>query len=120
MQKPLKIVHVSGLDGASFNIPSYQRGYRWETKQVHALLNDIIEFDSSNEPFYCLQPLVVVKNEALSGKDGQNVVYDVIVVSEKWRVLYISDVQFYKDLAHVRAKFVFATISLLTEPGQKR
>ena len=89
MQKPLKIVHVSDLDGARFNIPSYQRGYRWETKQVHALLNDIIEFGSSNEPFYCLQPLVVVKNESLSGEDGQNVVYDVIDGQQRLTTLFL-------------------------------
>ena len=28
----------------SFNIPSYQRGYRWEKENVEALLNDVQEF----------------------------------------------------------------------------
>ena len=63
MSKSLKVIHISDLNGVQFNIPGYQRGYRWETKHVHALLKDILEFDSSSEPFYCLQPLVVVKNE---------------------------------------------------------
>ena len=45
-----------------FFIPSYQRGYRWDEKQVKDLLEDICSF--SNEypqvsPFYCLQPSVV-------------------------------------------------------------
>lgn len=45
-----------------FFIPSYQRGYRWDEKQVKDLLEDICSF--SNEypqvsPFYCLQPIVV-------------------------------------------------------------
>ena len=28
----------------NFNIPYYQRGYRWEEKQVNDLLNDLQEF----------------------------------------------------------------------------
>ena len=43
-----------------FVIPSYQRGYRWEEKQVIDLLNDINEFAKQNkEDSYYLQPLVV-------------------------------------------------------------
>lgn len=45
-----------------FFIPSYQRGYRWSTQQVNELLNDIWDFSkkkSSNEEFYCLQPIIV-------------------------------------------------------------
>ena len=38
----LKIAHVSDLSGMYFNIPDYQRGYRWETKQVQELLNDLL------------------------------------------------------------------------------
>lgn len=43
-----------------FVIPSYQRGYRWEEKQVIDLLEDICEFAKQNkEDSYYLQPLVV-------------------------------------------------------------
>lgn len=43
-----------------FVIPSYQRGYRWEEKQVTDLLEDINEFAKQNaEDSYYLQPLVV-------------------------------------------------------------
>lgn len=49
-----------------FNIPYYQRGYRWTPKQVNDLLNDIYEFQRKDEKasgeFYCLQPIVVLKN----------------------------------------------------------
>lgn len=51
------------LDGSHlFYIPSYQRGYRWDKKQVEDLLNDIYLFSRetpSVNPFYCLQPIVV-------------------------------------------------------------
>lgn len=54
------------LDGKHhFSIPSYQRGYRWDKMQVEDLLKDIWNFakDKHNgETFYCLQPIVVKKN----------------------------------------------------------
>lgn len=50
-----------------FNIPTYQRGYRWDKKQVVDLLEDIYEFMQKGNPqegeFYCLQPVVVKRNE---------------------------------------------------------
>ncbi len=60
----------------SFLIPAYQRGYRWTTMQVDALLNDIWEFArtpaSSQSAFYCLQPVVVIqKGSNWEVVDGQ-------------------------------------------------
>lgn len=59
-----------------FLIPAYQRGYRWTTMQVEALLNDIWEFArtpaSSQSAFYCLQPVVVIqKGSNWEVVDGQ-------------------------------------------------
>ncbi len=49
-----------------FIIPSYQRGYRWDSEQVNKLLNDLNEYkaartdgDSTIGDFYCLQPIIV-------------------------------------------------------------
>ena len=56
-----------------YNIPSYQRGYRWTELHVKALLEDIDNFlQNQNKPgaineSYCLQPIVVV---AQSDEDG--------------------------------------------------
>lgn len=67
------------LDGNHhFIIPSYQRGYRWEERQIIDLLNDIYEFqeeikkktENKTGEFYCLQPIVVLNQ-------GQN----------KWEVI---------------------------------
>ena len=70
----LSLKTVGDLHDHSFFIPSYQRGYRWEKDQVLALMNDLHDFEkrSNNDPkkFYCLQPLVVMKQ----GKDGWEVV----------------------------------------------
>lgn len=52
------------LDGSyHFFIPSYQRGYRWDEKEVTDLLEDIWEFAKNAKygEFYCLQPIVVEK-----------------------------------------------------------
>jgi len=49
-----------------FYIPAYQRGYRWTSRQVEDLLNDILEFhlkEKSLSEFYCLQPVVVKRAE---------------------------------------------------------
>lgn len=44
-----------------FLIPEYQRGYRWEKRQVEELLNDLVNYlnNSKSSQFYCLQPIVV-------------------------------------------------------------
>ena len=56
------------LDGEhNFHIPSYQRGYRWDKKQVEDLLKDIWDFARDDEKkktdFYCLQPIVVKEQD---------------------------------------------------------
>jgi uncharacterized protein with ParB-like and HNH nuclease domain len=56
-------------DKHHFFIPSYQRGYRWDQRQVEDLLKDIYDFAKKTEKkltdFYCLQPIVVKRNENL-------------------------------------------------------
>ena len=63
MDNELNLKPIGALLDFSFNIPAYQRGYRWKGNyQVKDLLNDIggYNIDSSNpDAFYCLQPIVV-------------------------------------------------------------
>lgn len=61
----LEMKTISDLLDEQFFIPAYQRGYRWTTRQVTDLLNDIKEFQykAKKNEFYCLQPIVVKKNE---------------------------------------------------------
>lgn len=56
------------LDGKNyFYVPCYQRGYRWNRKQVEELLSDLYSFrkqydrdkTASVGNFYCLQPIIV-------------------------------------------------------------
>jgi len=60
--------------GQVYNIPEYQRGYKWTEQQVEQLLKDIHEFetDGDNDLFYCLQNITLVeKEENLNVVDGQ-------------------------------------------------
>lgn len=84
----LQIAHVGDLDGMRFNIPDYQRGYRWETKQINELLDDLLEFDKSKAgAFYCLQPLVVVENDKLSSANKK--VFDVIDGQQRLTTIFL-------------------------------
>ncbi len=68
---------VGEVEG-EFVIPSYQRGYRWEQKQVETLLNDIM--DNGDKP-YCLQPVVVRKRD-----DGK---FELIDGQQRLTTIYI-------------------------------
>ncbi len=74
---------------AKFNIPSYQRGYRWEERQVTELLDDwkefidTIESDKGRGQFYCLQPIVVRRNPQ------QPAIYDVIDGQQRLTTIYL-------------------------------
>lgn len=61
----LEMKPISDLLDEQFFIPAYQRGYRWTKRQVTDLLNDLKEFQqkAKKQEFYCLQPIVVKKNE---------------------------------------------------------
>ncbi|MGO4771111.1 DUF262 domain-containing protein [Flavobacterium sp. W22_SRS_FK3] len=55
-----------------FNIPLYQRGYKWESKHVIKLLNDIYNFEHADTKFYCLQNITIVqKDNYFNVIDGQ-------------------------------------------------
>jgi hypothetical protein len=49
---------VNKIEGV-FEVPSYQRGYRWGTEEVERLLNDIYSLHGNEVRGYCLQPIVV-------------------------------------------------------------
>lgn len=83
-----KILNFYHLLNYVFNIPEYQRGYRWEKKQVEDLLNDLKDFIDrrsvnliKEKEFYCLQPVVVYKI-----RDKH---YDVIDGQQRLTTLYL-------------------------------
>ena len=64
-----------GEISGTFNVPSYQRGYRWGEEEVNRLLTDIYDiFDEESQSArnYCLQPIVVRRSgEQFELIDGQ-------------------------------------------------
>lgn len=69
--RKLTFMPISELLDKQFVIPDYQRGYRWQPKQVEQLLNDLWDFadqhgftlQGQDESPYCLQPVVVAKRD---------------------------------------------------------
>lgn len=80
------------LMGFKFNIPDYQRGYRWEEQEVRELLDDLWDFSirDDNGDFYCLQPIVLQQNnedsfDVLDGQQRLTTLYILLVYLEDMR-----------------------------------
>lgn len=55
-----------------FNIPHYQRGYKWEPSNVEKLLNDIYSSRLKDDLFYCIQNITITKKDNIYNViDGQ-------------------------------------------------
>ena len=92
------------LDGQHhFVIPSFQRGYRWEEKQVTDLLEDIKQFANDNNvesDSYFLQPVVVKAckykgNDVYEVLDGQQRLTTMLLVLKEMLSGYMTP----KDMA---------------------
>ncbi|WP_289778290.1 DUF262 domain-containing protein [Campylobacter felis] len=69
-----ELLLIGSNDKINYRIPRYQRGYKWKTQQVEALLDDLKEFLDSpaKAKFYCLQPIMVQKvDDKYNVIDGQ-------------------------------------------------
>lgn len=88
------IKSVKSIFKMNYNIPEYQRGYKWGIEQVLKLLKDIDGFnidENNKDKFYCLQNITIVK---------KNDYYDVIDGQQRLTALFIilSYLQkYYKD-----------------------
>lgn len=72
-------------DGKTFSIPPYQRGYKWDTKDIEQLLKDINDFTPNEELdlFYCLQNITLVEIENtdfFNVVDGQQRITTLMVI----------------------------------------
>ena len=77
MSKNISLKSIADFenDRINFYIPRYQRGYRWKSRQVSQLIEDIDSFSpTESTPFYFLQALAVAKdieNNRVNVVDGQ-------------------------------------------------
>ena len=63
-ENTLLLLPIKNLSNKTFEIGSYQRGYKWGKKEILELLNDIDNYEQK-DGLYCLQPLVLkpLKNQ---------------------------------------------------------
>lgn len=110
IQNNIKPIGELAKDKFVFEIPSYQRGYRWETKQVKDLLDDIFEFVTKEDrgDSYFLQPIVVKKKKSDTGEvwsvlDGQQRITTLLLIMEQLKA-YLSraDSEKYKELFTIK------------------
>jgi len=74
-------ISLSDLEDANFNVPNYQRGYRWGKCEVEHLISDIMECDQNKK--YCLQPLVVQEKDSVYNLiDGQQRLTTIKIISQ--------------------------------------
>ena len=94
-----KVGEISG----KFRVPSYQRGYRWESTKVTRLLDDIYQ---SGDQDYCLQPVVV-------RRQGEQ--YELIDGQQRLTTLYL----IYRYLRDINPFFAEPSFSLSYETREK-
>lgn len=88
----LEIKAIKDVSGR-LRIPSYQRGYRWEPRQVFQLLDDLKEHVANNsaEPYY-LQPVVVAPanpEEFKKLKEEEQFDFDLIDGQQRLTTIFI-------------------------------
>ncbi|WP_417558962.1 DUF262 domain-containing protein [Mesoflavibacter zeaxanthinifaciens] len=73
---------LSNYNKDFYNIPLYQRGYKWSKKQVEKLLDDIDRFTPSSGKFYCVQNITLVpdSNGWFNVVDGQQRLTTMVLI----------------------------------------
>ena len=101
---PLELKSVQELLGTSkysFNVPGYQRGYRWTSEDVTTLIEDLLLFQNEEYqktapercPFYSLQVLVVKESGERTYEviDGQQRLTTILIILQALRCLKYED-----------------------------
>ena len=119
----LSLKAIPDLYGKNFFIPDYQRGYRWGTRQVEQLMNDLCNFfdERGKGDFYCLQPIVVKEltegekaTYDLHSDTDDNRWYEVIDCQQRLTTIRIILALFKKIQGRFKYKF---TIKYKTRPS---
>ena len=92
----IEIQSVRGLSFEKFEIPEYQRPYKWTAKNVNQLISDLITF--RNKEHYRLGTLVLHNNEIVDGQ--QRIITLVLLITIMLELLEDEKVKTsYKDIA---------------------
>lgn len=125
---------IPELLNKKYYIPEYQRGYRWEDKQVLNLLDDLDTFFSGDTKgqFYCLQPIVVkevtIDNEKwLEVIDGQQRLTTILILMKVFDQLNAPKFGLPKTHSYTiryatrpSIQNIFGTISITLEPSTNK
>lgn len=125
---------IPELLNKKYYIPEYQRGYRWEDKQVLNLLDDLDTFFSGDTKgqFYCLQPIVVkevtIDNEKwLEVIDGQQRLTTILILMKVFDQLNAPKFGLPKTHSFTiryatrpSIQNIFDTISITSEPSTNK
>ena len=64
--------YLNNFGSQFFNIPEYQRGYKWTKDNIIQLLEDIDHYQESTDSFYCLQNITIIPAK-VNGEECFNV-----------------------------------------------
>ena len=121
IENSLELRAIPDLYNKNFFILDYQRGYRWGTRQVEQLIDDLTNFfEKGKGEFYCLQPIVVkamddeeVKFYGLHSDDDENRWYELIDGQQRLTTIRIILALFNNVKRRFKSKF---TIKYKTRP----
>ena len=97
----LRLMNIQDLRGLTFEIPAYQRGFRWRWQQIRELIDDLYEFCSGrkkkaekpqNEKIYCLQTITIIKTDKKD--DNGNPIYEVVDGQQRLTAIWMLVVAF--------------------------
>nr|WP_321405401.1 DUF262 domain-containing protein [uncultured Carboxylicivirga sp.] len=95
----LYLKSIQQLTKHHFRVDKYQRGYKWDVRQVLDILEDIESFEPLGKRFYCLQPVVVrsIENKNINEYeliDGQQRLTTIFIILSALKTeLYSIDYQ---------------------------
>jgi len=105
----------------TFRIPTYQRGYRWDS-HVTKLLDDLYEFyyDKNKRnrdvgKYYCLQP-IIVKHHSINGDEF----YEVVDGQQRLTTIFILLKYLYGDNENLSFRLMFERDCIDRETGKTK
>ena len=79
------LTSIGDFGRCKFEIPAYQRGFRWTTQQIKELIDDLYEFATSDKKRYCLQNITVRMKQS----NPDETVYEVIDGQQRLTAIWI-------------------------------
>ena len=104
------IKNIDFLKKYEFEIPEYQRGYRWEKEQVDELLDDLYKAFKEKDHKYYLQPIIV---KGTNSSINEQKTYKLIDGQQRLTTLYLllrfmqKKYNFSGDIFRINYNFLF-------------